>query len=192
MRPEYYRDALCVALFGAAAIMGIGRLPGLFSRWPLVRHALGPAVPEGLDALNPALGTLASGILRSFLIPGMIAIIVALIAAYLRPRWMRAGLVVLVAVLLATNAATPGTFLQEAAFHVAIIAALWLSVKHVLRFNVLGYFLLAAITAAIPGAIELLTPPNTYFRANGYAVIAFAVALLAWPLTLWLRDKTPA
>ncbi len=192
MRPEYYRDALCVALFGAAAIMGIGRLPGLFSRWPLVRHALGPAVPDGLDGLNPGLGTLASGILRSFLIPGMIAITVALIAAYIRPRWMRAGMAVLVAVLLATNAATPGTFLQEAAFHVLVFVALWLSVKHILRSNVLGYFLLAAMTALIPGVIELLKQPNAYFRTNGYAVIAFAVALLAWPLMSGLRNKTPA
>jgi len=69
----------------------------------------------------------------------MIAIIVALVAAYIRPRWMRAGIVVLVAVLLATNTATLGTFLQEAAFHVAIFAALWFSVKHIVRFNVLGF-----------------------------------------------------
>jgi hypothetical protein len=192
MRPEYYRDALCVALFGAAAIMGIGRLPGLLARWPLVRHTLSPAVPEGLDALTPALATLSSGILRSFLIPGITAITVALIAAYIRPRWMRAGMVVLVAVLLATNAATPGTFLREAAFDIAIIVALWLGVKHILRFNALGYFLLAAMTALIPGAIEMLTQPNTYFRMNGYAVIACAGAILAWPLLSWRRDKTPA
>jgi hypothetical protein len=189
-RPEYYRDALCVAVFGAASIMGISRLPGLFARWQLVRHTLGAAVPAGLDAWNPAIGTLASGILRSFLIPGMIAITVALVATYIRPRWMRAGMVVLVAVLLPANTATPGTFLQEAAFHVAIFAALWLSVKHIVRFNVLGYFLLAAMTALVPDAIELLAQPNTSFRANGYAVIASAVGLLAWPLMSWLRDTT--
>jgi len=191
-RPEYYRDALCVAVFGVASIAGITRLPGLFARWPLVRHTLGAAVPEGLDAWNPAIGALATGILRSFLIPGMIAIIVALVAAYIRLRWMRAGMVVLVAVLLATNAATPGTFLWEAAFHVAIFAALWLSVKHIVRFNVLGYFLLAAMTALVPDAIELLAQPNAYFRANGYAVIVFAIALLAWPLMFWLRNTTSA
>jgi len=191
-RPEYYRDALCVAIFGAASIMGIGRLPGLFARWPLVRHTLGSAVPEGLDAWNPAIGTLASGILRSFLITGMIAITVALVAAYIRPRWMQAGMVVLVAVLLATNAATPATFLQEAAFHIAIFTALWLGVKHIVQFNVLGYFLLAAMTTLIPDAIELLAQPNASFRANGYAVIAPALALLAWPLISWLRNTTPA
>jgi hypothetical protein len=171
---------------------GISRLPGLFARWPLVRHTLGAAVPEGLDAWNQAIGVLATGILRSFLIPGMIAIIVALVATYIRPRWMRAGMVVLVAVLLATNAATPGTFLQEAAFHVAIFAALWLSVKHIVRFNVLGYFLLAAMTALVPDAIEFLAQPNAIFHANGYAVIALAIALLAWPLMSSLRNTSSA
>jgi membrane protease YdiL (CAAX protease family) len=192
LRSEYYRDAICVATFGAAAILGLGRLPELFARWPLVQHTLGAAVPEGLDALNPAIGILATGILRSFLIPGTIAIAVALIAAYIRPRWMRAGMVVLVAVLFATNAATLGTFLQKAAFHVAILAAVWLSVKHIVRFNVLGYFLFGAMTALLAGAVELLAQPNAYFRANGYAVIGFAVALLAWPLASWLRNTTSA
>jgi membrane protease YdiL (CAAX protease family) len=191
-RAEYYRDALLVAVLGAASITGIGRLPGLLARWPLVRHTLGSAVPEGLDAWNPAMGALASGTLRSFLIPGMIAIIVALIARYIRPGWMRAAMVGLVAVLLATNAATPGTFLEEAAFHMAIFAALWLSLKHIVRFNVLGYFLLAAMTSLLPDAIELLAQPNELFRANGYAAMASAVALLGWPLIFWLRNVTAA
>jgi hypothetical protein len=32
MRPEYYRDAFCVGLFGTVAVMGLNRLPGLFER----------------------------------------------------------------------------------------------------------------------------------------------------------------
>jgi hypothetical protein len=64
-------------------------------------------------------------------------------------------------------------------------------VKHIVQFNVLGYFLLAAMTALVPDAIELLAQPNAFFRANGYAVIAPALALLAWPLMLWLRNTTP-
>ena len=116
----------------------------------------------------------------------------ALVAAYIRDRWMRVGMVVLIAVLLPTNVATTRTFLQEAAFHVVIFVALWLTVKHIVRFNVLGYFLLAAMTTLIPGAIELLAQPNATFRANGYAVIAFAVAILVWPLASWLRNTTSA
>ena len=75
---------------------------------------------------------------------------VALIAEYIRPRWERAALVILLAVLLATNAATLGTFLREVAFNAVVFAAAWFGVKHILRFNVLGYFLLAAMTVLIP------------------------------------------
>jgi hypothetical protein len=192
MRGEYYRDAFCIATFGMAAIMGIARLPELLERWPLVRHRLGASVPDGLDLLNPALGTMASGTLRGFLITGMFAIAVALIAEYIRPRWERVAFVILVALLLATNAATLGTFLREAAFHAVVFAAAWLAVKYVLRFNVLGYFLLAAMTVLIPEAIDLLTQPNAYFHGSGYAVIAFAAALVAWPLVSWRRSTTSA
>ena len=192
MQREYYRDAFCIVLFGLAAIMGIARLPALLERWPLVRHRLAAAVPESLDLLNPALGTMASGILRSFLIVGMVAMAVALIAEYIRPQWERAALAILLAVLLATNAATLGTFLREAAFHVVVLAIAWFAVKHVLRFNVMGYFLLAAMTALIPEAIELFRQQHSYFRGNAYAVFAFAAALVAWPLLSWLRNTTSA
>ena len=88
----------------------------------------------------------------------------------------------LYAVLMATNVATPGAFFREAAYHLLAIAALWYGVAHIARFNVLGYFLLAAMIALVPSAIELLQQPNPYLHANGYAVVAFAIAILAWPL----------
>jgi hypothetical protein len=72
------------------------------------------------------------------------------------------------------------------------IAALWLGVTRIVRFNVMGYFLLAAMTVLVPGAVELLEQPNAYFRANGYAVIVLALALLAWPLLSWLRETASA
>jgi hypothetical protein len=50
---------------------------------------------------------------------------------------------------------------------------------------VMGYFLLAAMIALVSGAVELLEQPNPFFRANGYAVVAFAVAMLAFPLIRW-------
>ena len=131
-------------------------------------------------------------IAKQFLITGMVAIAVALIAEYIRPQWERAAFVVLVALLLATNAATLGTFLREAAFHVVVFAAAWLAVKYVLRFNVLGYFLLAVMTVLIPEGIDLITQPNVYFRGNAYAVIVFAIALVAWPLVSWRRNAISA
>jgi hypothetical protein len=103
---------------------------------------------------------------------------------------MRVALLVLYAALVATNVATPGTFFHDAAFHLVIVAALWYGVTHIARFNVLGYFLLAAMTALVPAAIELIQQPNPYLHANGYAVLAIALAMLAWPLMRWQRASS--
>ena len=187
MNAAYFRDAFCLALFGSAAVMGLTRLPALFARWPLWRHSLGANVPDNLDALNPAAGSLASSVVAAFLAVGMIGLVAGLIAAYIRPVWMRAGLMILYAALMATNVATPGAFFRDAAFHLMVIAVLWYGVTHIARFNALGYSLLAAMLVLVPGAIELLEQPNPYLRANGYAVAAIALAILAWPLMRWQR-----
>jgi hypothetical protein len=188
MNAAYFRDAFCVALFGSIAVMGLNRLPALFARWPLLRHSLGSNVPGNLDVLNPAVGVLASSIAAAFLTVGLLGLAAGLIAAYVRPAWMRAALMVLYAALMAMNVATPGAFFRDAAFHLVAVAALWYGVTHIVRFNVLGYFLLAAMIALIPAAIELLEQPNPYFHANGYAILAFALAILAWPLRRWQRS----
>ena len=189
MNAIYFRDAFSMALFGSAAVMGLTRLPGLFARWPLFRHSLGVSVPENLDGLNPALGTLASAIAGAFFTVGLMGLAAGLIARYVRTPWKRAALMTLYAVLLATNVATPGAFLREAAFRLIFVAAIWFGVTRIARFNVLGYFLLAAMVALIPAAIELLQQPNPYFHANGYAVAATALAIVAWPLAKWLAHR---
>ena len=187
MNAAYFRDAFCLALFGSAAVMGLTRLPALFARWPLLRHSLGANLPDNLDVLNPAAGSLASSVLAAFLAVGLVGLAAGLIAAYIRPVWMRAGLMILYAALMATNVATPGAFFRDAAFHLIVIAVLWYGVTHIARFNALGYSLLAAMLVLVPGAIELLEQPNPYLRANGYAVAAIALAILAWPLMRWQR-----
>jgi len=189
MNGAYFRDAFCVALFGSAAVMGFNRLPVLFARWPVLRHSLGASVPQNLDVLNPAVGSLALAIAAAFLWAGLLGLAAGLIAAYVRPAWMRAALLVLYAALAATNVATPGTFFHDAAFHLVIVSALWYGVTHIARFNVLGYFLLAAMTVLVPAAVELIEQPNPYLNANGYAVVAIALAILTWPLMRWQRGR---
>jgi hypothetical protein len=192
MPSEYYRDAFFVAVFGSATVLGLGRLPALFSRWPLLRHSLDAAVPNGLDALNPAAGGVASAIWDSILITGIVGLLVGLIALYVRPMWIRVGIVILAAALLATNVASPRAFSSVAAFYLLAIFVLTLGVTRLVRFNVMGYFLLVAIVWLVPAAFELLEQPNSYFRANGYAVIVIALAILPWPLVHWRRKITSA
>jgi hypothetical protein len=43
--------------------------------------------------------------------------------------------------------------------------------------------------ALATAATGLLEQPNPYLRANGYAVVAFALAFLAWPLFRWQRAQ---
>jgi hypothetical protein len=152
-----------------------------------LRHTLASRVPENLDLLNPAAGALASAIAAGFLGVGILGLAAGLIAAYVRGTWMRAGLMILYAILMATNVATPGAFFREATFQLLLVAALWYGVAHIARFNVLGYFLLAAMLTLVPGAIDLLEQPNPYLHANGYAVLVMAIAILAWPLYRWRR-----
>jgi membrane protease YdiL (CAAX protease family) len=185
----YYRDSFCLALFGSAAVMGLDRIPELFARWPLTRHALGASVPGNLDVLNPAAGAFASATGAAFLAAGLLGVAAGLIAAYIRPAWMRAALLVLFAALTATNVATPGVFFREAAFGLAIAAALWFGVTRIARFNALGYALLAATITLVSAAVELLKQPNAYLRGNGYAALAIALAILAWPLLRWQRGE---
>ena len=190
MDAAYFRDAFCVALFGTGAVMGLARLPALFARWPLLRHSLSANVPQNLDALNPAVGSVASAIAAAFIVVGLLGIAAGLIAAYVRPAWMRASLLILYAALMATNVATPGAFFREAGFQLVALAALWFALTRIARFNVLGYVLLVAMIALIPTAIDLLDQPNPRLHANGYAILALALVVLAWPLMRWQRART--
>jgi Type II CAAX prenyl endopeptidase Rce1-like len=187
LNPAYFRDAFCIAVFGSAAVMGLNRLPALFARWPLLRHSLGESVPENLDLLQPGVGALTSSIGAALLTVGLVGIAAGLIALYVRPKWVRAALIVAFAVVMATNVAATGAFLREAAYHLVAAVALWHGVKRLARFNAMGYFLLAAIIVLVPAAVELFAQPNPYFHGSGYVVAAVAVALVAWPLFLWRR-----
>ncbi len=46
-----FYDAFYV-LVNSAALIGLIRLPLLFARWPMLRHALGTSVPDSLDVLS--------------------------------------------------------------------------------------------------------------------------------------------
>jgi hypothetical protein len=189
LNAAYFRDAFTIAAFGSLALIGLNRLPLLLARWPLLRHSLGASVPDNLDQLSPALGAIASSIAAAFVMAGFIGLTAGLIAAYVRPPWMRAALLILVAALMTTNVASTAAFFHDAVIHLVVVLALWYGVTRIVRFNVLAYFLLATMLALIPNAIEVLQQPNSYFHANGYAVVAIAIAILAWPLMRWQRSS---
>ena len=66
-----------------------------------------------------------------------------------------------------------------------LLSVLVFGVRYVMRFNILGCFLVLAITALALDAADLLGQPDHFYRLNGYAVVLALVMLLAWPLLAW-------
>jgi hypothetical protein len=66
-----------------------------------------------------------------------------------------------------------------------VLGVLVFGVRRVMRFNLLGCFLVAAGTSLFGGAAELLAQPNSFYRANGYAVLLALCLLFTWPLAAW-------
>src|SRR5260370_3886795 len=78
-----------------------------------------------------------------------------------------------------------------------VIGAIWIvvidvTIRYVIRFNVLGYFRIMASLALLAGAGELLRQPDHFYRPNGYAVWMALVTLFLWPLFAWRRGTTSA
>jgi uncharacterized membrane protein YvlD (DUF360 family) len=73
-----------------------------------------------------------------------------------------------------------------------VIGAIWIGVinvmvRYVVRFNVLGYFLMVAGLFLLAGAGEMLRHPDYFYRANGYGILLGLVVLFGWPLVAWRR-----
>jgi len=58
-------------------------------------------------------------------------------------------------------------------------------VRRVIRFNVLGCLLIVVCIALMGAASQLLGQPDSFYRANGYAILSALVLLFAWPLVAW-------
>jgi hypothetical protein len=188
MPAAYYADAFCVALFGGTAWLGLRRLAALIgTRWPGVHHSLAAAVPSGLDSRWPAVSEL-SGVVNAGYFGIALLAVGAGFSCYgaMRRTGVRAAVVVLVAVLLASGA-TIGGFARSAAIELIVLAVIWWTVTKVVRFNMLGYFLLFAVMTAAEAAVELLGQPNMFLHANGAVMAIVGVLLLAWPIVAWRR-----
>ena len=63
--------------------------------------------------------------------------------------------------------------------------------RYVMCFNILGCFLVVAGTSLLGGASELLAQPDSFYQANGYAVLAALILLFGWPLVAWRMGNSP-
>ena len=122
----------------------------------------------------------------------LVAITAAFIACMIRAKWQRASVFVLAVLALGgigANWHDPMDVAKKMIIGAVWIAAIDLSVRYIIRSNLLGYFLILAGIALLGGAGEMLRHPDYFYRANGYTVLVALAALFGWPLVVWQRGE---
>jgi membrane protease YdiL (CAAX protease family) len=187
MPAPYYRDALFIGWGGAAALLGLQTLLQTISQHVTTAHRSAPAdFGSNFDAYLPLASALGTSLLHSLLFTGTTALVASFIAWRLRAAWLRI-LVFLLATLalMPNNWGSPADFVKQWLAELILLSVLVFGVRYVMRFNLLGCFLVLAITALVSAAAELLGQADRFYRLNGYGVILALVLLLAWPVFAW-------
>jgi hypothetical protein len=187
MPPTYYRDALWIGLGGTAAFVALNRLIAAASaHWPTAHRAIESSFGGDFDATLPAAAIFGAVVLRGLIYTGLVALGAAFVADQIKPRWLRLLLFLGAALaMVGTNWGTPADFAKQFLAGAALLALLALGVKRVMRFNILGGFIVVASTSLLAGAAKLLSQPDAFYRGNAYAVLLMLAALLAWPVVAW-------
>jgi hypothetical protein len=191
MPAAYYRDALCIGMGGSAALIGSNRLLAAFAAlWPTIHRAAEASFGQNYDAILPTASILGSTVLRSLFFTGAIAAIGSFIAARVKPLSLRVLILLFAALaMVGGNWGNPADFAKQFLTRLIFLGILAAGVRWVMRFNILGGFLVAACTSLLGAALELLAQPDPFYRANGIALVAGLAMLLGWPFVAW-RMKT--
>jgi len=193
MPVAYYRDAVFIGLGGMAACLGLDAISKwVYQHLPGAQEAAAAAFGANLDAVFPAAAILGTGVRSGLTLTALVAITAGFIVSMIRPRWLRISVFVLAVFALGGFSANWHDPMDVA--KKMVIAAVWigiidLAVRYIIRFNVLGYFLIFAGLALLGGAGEMLRHPDYFYRANGYGILAALVVLFGWPLVAWRQGE---
>jgi hypothetical protein len=191
MPAAYYRDALWIGLGGSAAFIGVERLLEFGAKyWPTVHRAMPAAFAMNLDAYQPFAAILGATLMYSLLVIGILALIAGFLRSEFKSAPLRIVILLLFAALYVGSWGSPADFAKQFLANLVILALVVFGIASVARFNVLGWFLVVAMTSLLGGAIELLSQPNPFYRMQGYGVLVLLAILLAWPLISWISNKT--
>ncbi len=184
----YYRDVLWVGVCGCVTLAALPRVGvWLGEHWNVARYAVSASVPQGLDATPHVNSSEAGAVLLGFLAVGILALVLGFAACYLRSTPVQVVLLVVLAVLIAPRAGSVGDFVQGALVGLLEIGLIWWGARRLARSSFVGLVLAGLFATLGAGAVELLSQPSRYFRANGAALAAVIVVLLCWGLAGWLR-----
>jgi membrane protease YdiL (CAAX protease family) len=188
MPAAYYRDALAIGLGGSASVAGLVRLAYLLGKaWQTPPRVLGATLGQDFSAYVPAAQAIGGSVLWGMLATGVIVLAAALVAWRARARLMRLGLFLLTALALVNDWGSGTDFAKQVIVAALFLAAACWGVQWLVRFNLLGYFLVATMVPLCNAAAVLLEQPNSFYRGNGVGVLAVAGLLAGWPLMEWLR-----
>lgn len=189
----YYRDALWIGVCGTAGIVGLRRLMEFLAlHWQTAYRSLPLPLGQYFDAVLPSGAAFGSALISSLFFAGLMGFTAAFVASTVRARWLRISLFLLGAMFLAGSGWGNGTDFAKQ----FVAAAIWLAVivfavRRLIRFNVMGYLLIAACVSLLGAAAQLLGQPDAFYRTNGYATLLLMMLLLAWPLSVWrMRAST--
>jgi len=186
MPADYYRDAFWIAAGGSGLLIGLRHLVDFASVWwPTLHRGLPASFGSSFDAIFPGVGVICSTILRSLLVTAFILLGGAFLGAELRVRWLRLVLFFGVAASFVFSYGSVADFLKQFLASALLLAMIVFGIRRVVRFNLLGLFLVAACTPLLGAAGELVGQPDAFYRTNGYAILFALLLLLAWPLVSW-------
>jgi len=187
MPGSYYRDALWIGLGGAASLLGLERLLQIaLTHWPTAHRSLEASFGLDFDAVLPALSILGGTVLRGLLRTGLVTATATFVAAQVRPPGLRLWLLLVGALaLVGGNWGSPADLAKQFLAQLILLSVLAFGVRQVMRFNILGCFLVITGTSLFGGAAELLSQPDSFYRANGYGVLLTLVLLFTWPFVAW-------
>jgi hypothetical protein len=187
MSANFYRDAFFIGLGGCGTLLGLERvLVAASAHWPTVHRSLPASFGQEFDAFLPAASLTGGTLEHSLLMTGIVVAVAAFVAAQVRHTGLRILLLLLGALSVAPgNWGSPADLAKQFLARLILLSVLVIGVRYVMRFNVLGCFLVVAGTSLFGGAAELLSQPDSFYRENGYAVLLALVLLFAWPFVAW-------
>lgn len=186
MPRDYYRDAFWIALGGTAALAGLKRLLlALDAWWPTLHRSLPASMGENFDAIFPAASIIGGTIWHGLFLTGTFLLAAAFLGAELRVRWLRLVLFFAVAAAMVSDWGSAADFLKQYIGAVLILGVVVFGIRRVVRFNLLGCFLVVASLTLLGGAVELLAQPETFYRTQAYWILGVLALLLAGPLVAW-------